>query len=334
MNHKTILTGLNVIYHAIALLFLFFSIALNAQTQNPTNYPFKPVKLIVPFGPGSATDIVARTIAEEMRIELGATFIVENRAGANGFIAAEMVARAPSDGYTLLVTSSTTHSTNQFLFKSLPYDPVKDFTPIGGIIEAYYVLTVSNSLPVNNVTELINWLKNNSNKSSYGWGATVSQLAGSSFLKLTGTAATGIPYKSSPQVVTDLIGGQLTFVVQDITTALAHVKAGRVKALAVTSPNRIAQLSDVATSKELGLQGFNASTYVGMLAPSGTPTFIINRLSNTLLKILANPNIAQRMESCCSARLFVSTPAEFEEYLRRDRINWSEKISAAGLTPE
>ena len=168
-------------------------------------WPNKPVRVVIPFGPGSATDIVARAVSEELRNELGQAFVVENRAGANGFIAAETVARAAPDGYTLFITSSTTHTTNQFLFKKLPYGPVNDFIPIGGIIEAYYVMTTPLNLPVSNVAELVSWLKANSTKASYGWGATISQIAGTTFLKDIGVSAAGVAYKSSPQAVADLI---------------------------------------------------------------------------------------------------------------------------------
>lgn len=303
-----------------------------AQAQDA--WPSKPVKVIIPFGPGSATDIVARTVADELRNELGQTFVVDNKPGANGFIAAEAAARAAPDGYTLFVTSSTTHSTNQFLFKKLPYDPVKDFVPVGGIIEAYYVLTVPNTLPVNTVQELVSWLKANPGKASYGWGATVSQIAGTTFLKQVGANATGVPYKSSPQAVTDLIGGQLTFMVQDVTTALAHIRNGRVKALMVSSPQRIPQLANIPTGPEVGLPGFDASTYVGMLAPAGTPEPLVAKLSTALQKALANPTVTQRMDNCCSARMFRSTPAEFDEFLKQDRSKWAQKIQASGIQPE
>ncbi|NBS64687.1 MAG: tripartite tricarboxylate transporter substrate binding protein [Betaproteobacteria bacterium] len=294
-------------------------------------WPNKPVRVVIPFGPGSATDIVARAVSEELRNELGQAFVVENRAGANGFIAAETVARAAPDGYTLFITSSTTHTTNQFLFKKLPYDPVNDFIPIGGIIEAYYVMTTPLNLPVSNVAELVSWLKANSTKASYGWGATISQIAGTTFLKDIGVSAAGVAYKSSPQAVADLIGGQLSFVVQDVTTALAHIRNGRVKALMVSAPQRIPQLANIPTGAEVGMPGFDASTYVGMLAPAGTPEPVVSKLSAALQRVLKNPNIIQNMDSCCSSRMFPSTPAEFDAYLKQDRIKWQQKISRVGL---
>jgi tripartite-type tricarboxylate transporter receptor subunit TctC len=306
-----------------------------ALAQAPAAYPSKPVKVIVPFGPGSATDIGARTISEELRAALGATFIVDNRAGANGFIAAEAAAKSAPDGYTLFVTASTTHTTNPYLFKKLPYDPVKDFTPVGGVFEAYYVLLVNKDLPVNSLSELVSWLKANPTAGSYAWGATVSQITGASFLKRVGVEAVGIPYKSSPQAISDLIGGQFTFIFNDITTALAHIKGGRVKALAVSSPARIPQLPNVPTLMEAGIANFDAATWVGVMVPAGTPAPIVAQLSTTLQNILKKPSVIQRMESCCSVRLFPAmTPAEFSDYLTQDRNAWAIKIKAAGIQPE
>jgi len=297
-------------------------------------WPAKPVRIILPFGPGSATDIVARAVADEMRIELGQPFVVENRAGANGFIAAEAAARAPADGYTLFITSNTTQTNNQFLFKKLPYDPVKDFAPIGAINEQYYVLAVPKALPVNTVAEFVAWLKANPDKASYGWGAAVAQIAGAAFLKEVGATATGVPYKSSPQVTTDLIGGQLTFTVQGVTSGLQVLKSGRLKALMVSAPQRVPQLPDVPTGAEAGVAGFRASAFVGMFAPAGTPEPIINLLNTTLMKALRKPEMIERIEVCCAGHFIPSTPGEFAEYLRKDRDRWAASIRSAGIQPE
>ncbi len=202
-------------------------------------YPVKPIKFILPFGPGSGTDVVARIAGDEMASILKQPVVIEHRAGASGFIAAEMAAKSPPDGYTLFVTSGTTQSLNPSLFKKLPYDPVKDFEPVGGLIQAYYVLIVNKDFPANTLAELIAWLKANPGKASYGWGAAVSQVTGSAFLARIGATATGVAYKSSPQSVNDLIGGLYSFTFLDLTTALGHIRAGRVKAIAVTRRSAI-----------------------------------------------------------------------------------------------
>lgn len=297
-------------------------------------WPTKPVKVIVSFAAGSATDIMARTVADELRTEFGQPFVVENRAGANGILAAEAAARSAPDGYTLFVTPTTTQSNNQFLYKKLPYDPVKDFTPISGLLEAYYVLTVPSTLPVNTVAELVAWIKANPARASYGWGAAVSQVAGVAFLKEVNTTAVGVPYKSSPQAVTDLIGGQLTFIVQGVTAGLSFVKSGQVKALMVSAPQRMTQMPNVPTAREAGVPNFDATSWVGMFAPAGTPEHIVNKINVAVQKILRQPAIVERMDACCSARLTPATPAEFSEFLRKDRINWETRISAAGIRPE
>ncbi|MET4577138.1 Bug family tripartite tricarboxylate transporter substrate binding protein [Ottowia thiooxydans] len=319
---------------ALTGLLLGSSVLASISAAAQQAWPTKPVRVILPFGPGSATDIVARAVAEEFRAELGQPFVVDNRAGANGFIAAEAVARAPADGYTLFITSNTTQTNNQFLFKKLPYDPVKDFVPIGPINEQYYVLAVPQSLPVNNVAEFVAWLKANPDKASYGWGAAVAQIAGATFLKEVGATATGVPYKSSPQVTTDLIGGQLSFTVQGVTSGLQVLKSGRLKALMVSSPERVPQLPDVPTGAEAGVPGFRASAFIGVFAPAGTPDHIVKLLNTTLIKALRKPEMIARIDACCAGRFIHSTPAEFAEYLRKDRERWATSINAAGIKPE
>ncbi len=297
-------------------------------------WPNKPMRVVVPFGPGSATDIVARTVGDELRVELGQPLLIDNRAGANGFIAAEAVARAAPDGYVLLASTNTIHSTNQFLFKKLPYDPVKDFIPVGGMHRGYYLLIVSGTMPVNSATELKTWIKANADKASYGWGATASQIAGFSFLKEANLSATGVPYKSSPQAVTDLIGGQISFMIQDVTSGLAHLKSGKVKALAVSAPVRLPQLPEVPSNIEAGLPTFDTTAWTGLFLPAGTPAVIVARLSAALQVVLRKPAVVQRLEACCSARMFPNTPAEFDEFLKQERIGWAQKIKAAGIQPE
>lgn len=297
-------------------------------------WPARSVRVVLPFGPGSATDITTRTIAEELRSELGQPFVLDNRPGANGFIAAEAVARAAPDGYTVLATSTTTHSTNQYLFKKLPYDPVKDFVAVGGMIRAYYLLVVPVSLPVNSVAELAAWLKANPQKATYGWGAAASQITGAAVLRAVGATATGVPYKSSPQVVNDLIGGQLSFTVLDVTSGLQHLKSGRIKALAVTSPQRLPPIPNVPTAQEAGVPTIDTMAWTGLFLPAGAPAAIVTRLNGALQRVLAKPQVVERLDACCSSIMFLSTPAEFDEFLRQQRVNWAQKIKAAGIEPE
>ena len=304
------------------------------QAQTTESFPNRAIKMVVPFGPGSGTDTVARVVAQQMQTFLGQPVTVENRAGANGFIGAEAVARSAPDGYTVFVTSASIHSLNPSLFKTLPYDTERDFAHVGGIMEAYYTLLVGETLPVNSVQELIAWLKANPSSASYGWGATVGQIAGATFLKQTNTSATGVPYKSSPQTVTDLIGGQIKFMFNDVTTSKAHLGKQRLKALAVTSPDRIVGLEDIPTMAQAGIADFEMTTWVGMLVPKNTPSAIINTLSAALLKAVALPEVAAKMQACCSARMLVKTPEAFAQFMRDDQKRWATKISEAGVKPE
>jgi len=311
-----------------------FTLVNPSHGQTPEPYPTRPIKMVVPFGPGSGTDTVARVVAQHMQAYLGQPVTVENRAGANGFIGAEAVARSAPDGYTVFVTSASIHSLNPSLFKTLPYDTERDFAHVGGIMEAYYTLLVGETLPVNSVQELGAWLKAHPDSASYGWGATVGQIAGATFLKQLNTSATGVPYKSSPQAVTDLIGGQIKFMFNDVTTSKAHLGKQRLKALAVTSPERIAGLEEIPTMAQAGVADFEMATWVGMLAPKNTPSTIISALSAALLKAVALPEVAARMQACCSARMLVKSPEAFAQYMREDQTRWAKKISEAGVKPE
>ena len=314
------------------LLTLTLVSTLHAQTTE--SFPNRAIKMVVPFGPGSGTDTVARVVAQQMQTYLGQPVTVENRAGANGFIGAEAVARSAPDGYTVFVTSASIHSLNPSLFKTLPYDTERDFAHVGGVMEAYYTLLVGETLPVNSVQDLIAWLKANPGSASYGWGATVGQIAGATFLKQTNTSATGVPYKSSPQAVTDLIGGQIKFMFNDVTTSKAHLGKQRLKALAVTSPDRIVGLEDIPTMAQAGVADFEMTTWVGMLVPKNTPSAIINTLSAALLKAVALPEVAAKMQACCSARMLIKTPEAFAQFMRDDQKRWAKKISEAGVKPE
>lgn len=317
-----------------AALLSLTSLVAQAAGPETAEYPNKTVRLIVPFGPGSSTDMVARIVAEEFQRELGQTFIVENRGGANGFIGAQAAAAARPDGYTLLVSSASVHTLNPSLFRKLPYNPEKDFTPVGATHRAYYTLTVNKDLPVNSVAELVSWLKKNPEKASYGWGATVGQIAGAEFVKRVGVRATGIAYKSSPQALVDLMGGQISFMFDGVPTTQTHILSNRLKGLAVTSLQRMPALPNVPTFGEEGLKDFEYSTWAGIFAPAETPPAIVQRLSSTLQKALRNPALAKRMDECCSAILFPTTSAEFASYTKNDRLTWQVKLKEAGVESE
>ncbi|MGE3926386.1 MAG: Bug family tripartite tricarboxylate transporter substrate binding protein [Lautropia sp.] len=331
---KSLSSALALQLRRMASCVLVACIAFAGSVMAQDAYPTKSIRAIIPFGPGSSTDIIGRIVAEDLGKKLGQAVVVENKPGANGFIAAEMAAKAPADGYTVFITATTTHSTNPYLFKKLPYDPLKDFAPVGGLMKGYYTIIVNNDIPVKTLSELIAYLKANENTTSYGWGATVSQLSAAYFLKRIGATSNGVPYKSSPQAMTDLTGGRLTFMVQDLTSSLAQIKSERFRALAVTLPHRVPDLPDVPTMAEAGMPGFKAETWIGMYVPSGTPAPVIERLSSALREVVSKPEIAQKFTTCCSASVFPSTAQEFADYVAEDRAGWAEHIKSAGIQPE
>lgn len=224
--------------------------ALGALAQ--TAYPSKPIRIVVPFGPGSGTDAVARIVAEELQAELGQTVVVENKPGANGTIAADLVAKSPPDGYTLVMGGSSTHSSAPSLFRNLPYDPVADFTMVGNTVETQFLLVVRAESPAQSLKDLIALLQSKGDKSTFGYGSATTQIAGSALMKRLNLRATPIPYKSNPLAITDLIGGQFDFMFLDMTTALPQVRGGRVRALAIAAPQRVPELPQVPVVRRSG----------------------------------------------------------------------------------
>ena len=295
-------------------------------------YPDRPLRILVPFGDGSGTDVVARLIGDELRGTLGVPVTIDNRPGASGILGVEAAVKSPADGYTLLLTTVTTVSANPFLFRKLPYDPVKQLQPIVNLVETQMVLLVRPDAPWQSVRELGDWLRSHPAQASFGYGSGVSQIAGASFATRLDAPATAVSYKSSPQALTDLMGGQFPFMFLDMTTATAQVKAGRVRALAVSGEQRLAALPDVPTLIEAGLPGFSLLAWCGVFAPAGTPQPVIDRLSQALLAIAARPEVREKLS--VAGVVAPMPPAAFTDYLARQRIEWGRKIAEAGIQPE
>lgn len=306
------------------------AVACSAIAQDSTS---QPIRVIIPFGPGSGTDNIARPLFDALSRELNQSFTIDNRPGASGIVAAEAVARAAPDGKTLLFTSNTLFSINPSLFKKLPYDPVKDFRPISSVTTAYYLLVVRKEMPVNNVAELIAWIKANPGTASYGWGAAVSQMAGADFVNRIGVPVVGVPYKSSPQAATDLIGGQLSFMFLDLAAGLPIISGERMKLLAVTTPKRVSLFPKVPTMAESGISDFEVFAWTGLFAPAGAPDRLVNRLAVAIKTVMANPELQKKYENCCSPMPILGE-AEFPDYLKRDRAVWAKRASIAGIVPE
>ena len=323
--------------HWLKLIAVFtagFMGALLAPSAMGQAYPSKPVRIVVPFAAGSATDIVARLLADELRVALDQSFIVDDRPGASARIGAEAVAKAAPDGYTLLVTTNTSHSANPHLFKKLNYDPVKDFAPIGGIMNIPVIVVVNPKLPVHSLKELIDYAKARPGKVSYGYGNSIGQVTGAAFARAAGIDVIATPYKSSPQAMTDLLGGQVDYAVTDMAAGQALVSTGKLKALAVSTDRRSSLMPDLPTMAETpALAGFQLVAWVAMFAPAGTPAEIVNRLSVEMNKALAKPEVKARIASF-SAEVTPSSPEQLGVFVKEQLASWGKRIKDAGIEPE
>ena len=301
-----------------------------------TTWPSKPVKIIVPFAPGGTTDILARAMAPALSNAFGQPFVVENRAGAGGNIGADAVAKAPADGYTLLMGTVGTHSINKALYSKMPYDSQKDFAPITLVAGVPNVMVMNTekaaALGINNVGDFIKYAKSHPGKlsmASSGNGTSI-HLAGELFKSMTGTFMTHIPYRGSGPALLDLIGGNVDVMFDNLPSSLPQIKAGKLKAFAVTSAQRSATLPDLPTIEEAGkLKGFDASSWFGLLAPAGTPPDIVSRIQQEVAKSLGTPAIKEKLLSQ-GAIPGGNTPAQFTDFINAEHKKWAQVVKASG----
>lgn len=297
-------------------------------------YPKQPIRLVVPFAAGSGTDAVARITAQLLGEALKGSVIVDNRAGANGVIAAEAVAKAAPDGYTLFMTTNTTHSANPSLFKRLPYDPVRDFTPVSRMGNLPFMLVVNNDLPVKSVEELLAWGRANPGKLSYASGNSTGIVSGATLSRMSGIPMLHVPYKSTPPAIADLIGGQVSMMVVDLAAGLATVNAGRMRAIAVTTQERtklFPELPPLADTPEL--RGFDITSWNGVYGPAGMPKEIVAKL-NQALAGMANSAAFRERVGKLGFDAFGSTPEELGSFTLAELGKWKKLIQAAGIQPE
>ena len=303
-----------------------------ATAQQP--WPAKPVRLVTAFGAGSASDIVARMIAEDLQAAFGQAFVVDNKPGASGILATDFVAKAPPDGYTILLATNTTHSVNPFMFRKLPYDPVRDFTPIARICYFPFVLLVNAESGIKSVAGLRQYAQANPGKVRYGYGNSTGQIASAALDTLTKLGATAVPYKSSPQVLVDLIGGQITYAFGDLASSAAHLKSGRVHALAVSTEQSSALAPDLPPlASAASLPGFDLAAWVGIFGPHGLPPEITQKLSARINQMLARKDVADKL-AAMGAELAAAPAPEFASYVRRQLDVWGAKVKAANIQPE
>jgi tripartite-type tricarboxylate transporter receptor subunit TctC len=311
-----------------------FAVAVAGHAAAQDSYPSKPVKIVIGFGPGSGTDLIARMIAEEFQKTFNQPFIVENKPGAAAQIAANQVKAAAPDGYTLLLTSNSSHSVNPHIYKKLAYDPIADFTPIGGIGFFPFILAVDAKIPVKTPQEFVTWARANKGNVFYAYGTPTVQIPAEAINKLEKLEATGVPYKSSPDAMTDVIGGRAQFMVVDLASSQPQVKAGRLRALAVTSSKRTSLAPDLPTVEEtLGIKDFDLAAWTGLFGPANLPKDIVDKLSAAMQKILNRPDVRERMLANYIEPT-PSDPATFRTMVRKQLDVWGGKVKDAGIQPE
>ena len=302
------------------------------QVQAQSSYPTRPVTIVVPFGAGSGTDVMARTLADELSKKVGQPVVVENRPGGASIPAAEYVARARPDGYTLFMGGNTTHSANPHLFKELRYDPLKDFTPISRLATAGAVLVVSPKSGLTSIADLVKAAKADPGKLTYGASNSGSQIAAERIKREYGIDMIRVPYKSTPQAMTDVIGGTLTMTLVDVAAALSAVKNGQVRALAISSATRTPLMPDVATMQELGVKEFDLTFWNGLFGPAKMPADIANRLSKETAEIMTTDQMKRRL-SALGLDAAPLPASEMDGYIKTELGKWGAYVRESGIEP-
>jgi tripartite-type tricarboxylate transporter receptor subunit TctC len=297
-------------------------------------YPTKPVKIIVPFGPGGFTDVVARILGVKLGESLGQSVVIENKPGAGSMIGTDQVAKSAPDGHTLVIVSST-HVISPWIYKNVPYDPIKGFTPITKLVDSPYVLLTNPKVPVKNVQEFIALAKANPDKIHYAssGNGSAQHLIGGMFASMTKTQLKHVPYRSSNLASTDLVAGVVESSFAGVPNALSQVPNGRLNALAVTSAKRIPQLPNVPTMQEAGVPGYDATIWLAMLAPAGTPANIVSRLNTEIGKIMNNPE-NQKAFFDAGVQVSLSTPEALSQLMVSEMDKWGKVVKEAGIKLE
>ena len=294
-------------------------------------YPSKPIRFVVPYPPGGPLDTVARLVGQRVSESVKQPVLVENKPGAGGNIGADQVAKAAPDGYTLLMGAVATHAINPALYSGIPYDAQKDFIPVTQIASTPNVLVVNPSLPVHTVQEFIAYAKAHPGELNFGSGSTGSagHLAGELFKSMAGVQMTHVPYKGAAPAMTDLIGGRLQLMFDNLASSLVQIKAGKVRALAVTTAKRTELAPELPTIAESGLSGFDINTWFGLFVPAGTPPAIVERLHGEFVKALEAPEVRSKMLAL-GAEPVGSTPGEFAQYIRSEAVKYAKLVKASG----
>jgi tripartite-type tricarboxylate transporter receptor subunit TctC len=308
-------------------------LALGLAAGAYADYPDKQFTFVVPFAAGSATDQLARSLGQEVTRITKQAVIVDNKPGASGFIGAEAVKKAAPDGYTVFITTNTTHAANEHLFKKIPYDPVKDYLPVTGLGKGGQIMIVNLNTPAKSVSEFIALAKAQPGKISFGSGSSSSRVAGEMFQQLAGVELLHVPYKSNPLAINDLLGGQINMMITDTATGLPQIKGGKVRALAVSTAKRSPLTPDLPTIDEAGVKGYDMGFWFAAYVPANTPPAVVNKLHDILVEATKG-SAMQQYYSTAGIDPFVTTPAELGKFQVAESEKWKSIIKKAGIDPE
>lgn len=316
---------------AFSILFILCGVSSFAIAQA---WPSRPVRLVVPQSPGGATDFAGRLVAQQLSVALGQQVIVDNRPGAAGNIGTDFVAKAPADGYTALFAAVASIAIAPHLYKNLPFDPAKDFAPVTVAANVLHVLVVSPSVPVKSVSDLITFAKTNPDKLSFGSPGTgeAGHLAGELFKTMTGTKILHVPYKGGGPAMIGLLGGQVQLIFATSSTAIPHIRTGKLRALGMTGSKRFEFLPDVPTIAE-SIPGYEVNNWLGVFVPAGTPRDIINRLNAELVKVLQTPDVRSKLLTSGLEATWL-TPAQFSIYIKSETVMWGKVVRDSGATAD
>jgi tripartite-type tricarboxylate transporter receptor subunit TctC len=310
------------------------ALAFTAFAAGAQGFPDKPITFVVPFAAGTATDQIARALGNAITAETKQSVVIDNKAGASGFIASQFVAKAPADGYTVLVTTNTTHAANEHLYKKLPYDPVKDFAPVTGLGKGGQIMVVAPTFPAKTVAEFIALAKKEPGKYSFGSGSSSSRMAGELLQQMADIKLLHVPYKSNTLAVTDLMGGQIHMMITDTATGLPQVKGGKLRALGMSSAKRSPLAPDVPTIAEAGVKGYEMGYWFAAYAPAKTPPAVVAKLNELLVKAAKSESAKAAFYEPTGTEVFTSTPDEMAKFQTAESQKWGRIVKAAGIEAE
>ena len=305
----------------LRLILTLLSVVMIASAAAAQAFPERSITLIVPFGPGSATDVFARIIGQNLQDAIGASVVIENKAGGNATMAAEMVARAQPDGHTLMVSTASAHASNVYLMKELRYDPLRDFEPVSRLGTVGFFIAVNGASPYRTLDDLIQDARRNPGKLTFANSSASGIVSSQAFMKWAGLDMIGVPYRSSPQAMTDLLGGRITAMIGDFAAAASYLQSGSIRALALTGIQRSKLYPDIPTLDELGMKGFDLIGWFGLYAPAKTPKHVIDLLNRKIVEVMAKPELKPKFDAL-GYEGFSSTPEGLLAHTKAEIAAW------------